>query len=45
MSFAQNIIRNKFKHAQFQIDANCTPKYGDMTFDENKFPNAPEMIK
>ena len=45
MSFAQNIIRNKFKHAQFQIDDNWTPKYGDMTFDENKFPNAPGMIK
>ncbi|KAK3583844.1 hypothetical protein CHS0354_022889 [Potamilus streckersoni] len=44
-TFAHAIQRNNFSHSQLEIDDDWTPKYGDMVFNESKFPNASEMIK
>lgn len=44
INFAENIQKYNFTHAQLEIDDDWTPKYGDMEFDEEKFPNAAGMI-
>ena len=45
LDFAHQIVKNGLPVSQLEIDDNWTPKYGDMTFDTTKFPNATDMIK
>ena len=45
ISYANAILHNNFTHAQIEIDDDWTPAYGDMVFNEIKFPNATDMIK
>ena len=45
MSYANAILQYNFTHAQIEIDDDWTPAYGDMIFNEEKFPNASEMTK
>ncbi|XP_033764406.1 myogenesis-regulating glycosidase-like [Pecten maximus] len=45
LQFADDILKNDLPHSQIEIDDNWTPRYGDMTFDQIKFPDAKRMIK
>lgn len=45
LDFADNIIKNSFTHSQLEIDDDWTPKYGDMDFNNVKFPDAKSMVK
>ncbi|OWF52060.1 uncharacterized family 31 glucosidase KIAA1161-like [Mizuhopecten yessoensis] len=45
LQFANDILENNLLHSQIEIDDNWTPKYGDMTFDMVKFPDAKRMMK
>ncbi|PVD35297.1 hypothetical protein C0Q70_02257 [Pomacea canaliculata] len=43
LSFAANITRFNFPASQLEIDDEWTHQYGDLEFDENKFPDAAAM--
>lgn len=45
LEFARDILCNNFTLAQLEIDDEWTPAYGDMVFDQNKFPDAADMVK
>ncbi|XP_060071304.1 myogenesis-regulating glycosidase-like [Ylistrum balloti] len=45
LQFADDILNNNLSHSQLEIDDNWTPKYGDMTFDMSKFPDARGMME
>lgn len=45
IKYANAILEHNFTHAQIEIDDDWTPAYGDMVFNEKKFPNASAMIK
>nr|KAG5686950.1 hypothetical protein BaRGS_021525 [Batillaria attramentaria] len=44
LEFAQQIRDSKFPYSQLEIDDDWTPKYGDMDFNKEKFPDAKGMI-
>lgn len=45
LSFAANITRFNFPASQLEIDDEWTHQYGDLEFDENKFPDAAAMVR
>ena len=45
LDFAANITKLKLPVAQLEIDDDWTPKYGDLEFDPEKFPDPAEMVK
>ena len=45
VSFAHEIKRHGFNASQIEIDDTYTTNYGDMLFDETRFPNPSQMIK
>lgn len=42
--FANEILANNYSHSQLEIDDKWQTKYGDFTFDTNKFPNMKDLI-
>ncbi|XP_045163189.2 myogenesis-regulating glycosidase-like [Mercenaria mercenaria] len=44
LEFTNDVQNKGFSCSQIEIDDNWTPHYGDFFFDDNKFPNATNMI-
>eukprot|EP00871_Galdieria_phlegrea_P005607 jgi/Galph1/6047/GphlegSOOS_G4707.1 len=42
--FAKEIVEFGYPYAVMEIDDRWSRKYGDLTFDENKFPNPKKMV-
>ncbi|KAL8597074.1 hypothetical protein ACOMHN_057563 [Nucella lapillus] len=45
LDFATNITKLKLPAAQLEIDDDWTPRYGDLDFDPEKFPDPAGMVK
>ncbi|XP_013398193.1 myogenesis-regulating glycosidase [Lingula anatina] len=45
LDYAKQILDNNFTHSQIEIDDDWTPKYGDYTFNKDKFPNTTAMFQ
>ena len=45
LDFAHGITSHAFGHAQLEIDDQWAAEYGDMTFDQTKFPDASAMVR
>ncbi|KAK7093595.1 myogenesis-regulating glycosidase-like [Littorina saxatilis] len=44
IQFANDIVQSGLPYSQMEIDDDWTPKYGDMDFSKEKFPDAKGMI-
>ena len=45
LDYADDILRRGFKSCQLEIDDDWTPHYGDMVFDQKKFPDVKQMMR